>query len=86
SVINIIERFTTLNCDKINITNTIGVNTPKHTRKVLATITRVFPREHLSNHFHNTYSQTLANIYTTLFKEIEIFHTSITNLNNYPYT
>ncbi|MFP3561299.1 hydroxymethylglutaryl-CoA lyase, partial [Paraburkholderia sp. SIMBA_049] len=70
SVVDVVERFAALGCDEIDIADTIGVGTPKRTREVLSAVTRVFPRERLSGHFHDTYGQALANIYAALFEGI----------------
>ena len=45
----------------------------------------MFPREHLSGHFHDTYGQALANIYAALLEGIEIFHASVAGLGGCPY-
>ena len=48
-------------------------------------VTRVFPRERLSGHFHDTYGQALANIYAALQEGIEIYHASVAGLGGCPY-
>lgn len=85
SVVDVVERFAALGCDEIDIADTIGVGTPKRTREVLEAVTRVFPRERVSGHFHDTYGQALANIYAALFEGIEIFHASVAGLGGCPY-
>ncbi|MEM5386888.1 hydroxymethylglutaryl-CoA lyase [Paraburkholderia phymatum] len=85
SVVDVVERFAALGCDEIDIADTIGVGTPKRTREVLAAVTKVFPRERLSGHFHDTYGQALANIYAALQEGIEIFHASVAGLGGCPY-
>jgi hydroxymethylglutaryl-CoA lyase len=52
---------------------------------VLTAVTKVFPREKLSGHFHDTYGQALANIYASLLEGIEIFHASVAGLGGCPY-
>ena len=78
-------RFAEIGCDEIDIADTIGVGTAKHTREVFEAVTKVFPRERLSGHFHDTYGQALANIYAALFEGIEIFHASVAGLGGCPY-
>jgi hydroxymethylglutaryl-CoA lyase len=85
SVVDVVERFAALGCDEIDIADTIGVGTPERTREVLAAVTKVFPRERLSGHFHDTYGQALANIYASLMEGIEIFHASVAGLGGCPY-
>jgi hydroxymethylglutaryl-CoA lyase len=84
-VVDVVERFAALGCDEIDIADTIGVGTPKRTREVFEAVTRVFPRECLSGHFHDTYGQALANIYAALQEGIEIYHASVAGLGGCPY-
>ncbi len=85
SVVDVVERFAALGCDEIDIADTIGVGTPKRTREVFEAVTKVFPRERLSGHFHDTYGQALANIYAALQEGIAIFHASVAGLGGCPY-
>src|SRR5580704_9638941 len=85
SVVDVVERFAALGCDEIDIADTIGVGTPKRTREVFEAVTKVFPRERLSGHFHDTYGQALANIYAALQEGIEIYHASVAGLGGCPY-
>lgn len=85
AVVDVVQRFAELGCDEIDIADTIGVGTPKRTREVFAAVTKVFPREQLSGHFHDTYGQALANIYAALLEGIEIFHASVAGLGGCPY-
>ncbi|MDR5853344.1 hydroxymethylglutaryl-CoA lyase [Caballeronia sp. LZ062] len=85
SVVDVIERMKALGCDEIDIADTIGVATPKRTREVVAAASKVFPRERLSGHFHDTYGQAIGNIYAALLEGIEIFHASVAGLGGCPY-
>jgi len=85
SVVDVVQRMADLGCDEIDIADTIGVGTPKRTREVFADVTKIFPREKLSGHFHDTYGQALANIYASLVEGIEIFHASVAGLGGCPY-
>jgi hydroxymethylglutaryl-CoA lyase len=85
SVVDVVERMAALGCDEIDIADTIGVGTATRTREVLAAASRVFPRERLSGHFHDTYGQAVANIYAALQEGIEIFHASVAGLGGCPY-
>ncbi|PXW29436.1 hydroxymethylglutaryl-CoA lyase [Paraburkholderia caballeronis] len=85
AVVDVVERFASIGCDEIDIADTIGVGTPKRTREVYEAVTRVFPRERLSGHFHDTYGQALANIYAALLEGITIFHASVAGLGGCPY-
>ncbi|AJW98606.1 hydroxymethylglutaryl-CoA lyase [Burkholderia gladioli] len=85
AVIDVVERFAALGCDEIDIADTIGVGTAARTRALMAEVARVFPRERLSGHFHDTYGQALANIHAALLEGIEIFHASVAGLGGCPY-
>jgi hydroxymethylglutaryl-CoA lyase len=85
SVVDVVQRMAALGCDEIDIADTIGVGTPRRTHEVFAAVTKVFPREQLSGHFHDTYGQALANIYAALLEGIEIFHASVAGLGGCPY-
>jgi hydroxymethylglutaryl-CoA lyase len=85
SVVDVVQRMADLGCDEIDIADTIGVGTPKLAHEVFAAVTKVFPREKLSGHFHDTYGQALANIYASLLEGIEIFHASVAGLGGCPY-
>jgi hydroxymethylglutaryl-CoA lyase len=85
AVVDVVERMKSLGCDEIDIADTIGVGTPKRTREVMAAASKVFPRERLSGHFHDTYGQAIGNIYAALLEGIEIFHASVAGLGGCPY-
>ncbi|MGN6232618.1 MAG: hydroxymethylglutaryl-CoA lyase [Trinickia sp.] len=85
AVVDVVQRMAALGCDEIDIADTIGVGTPGRTREIFAAVTKVFPREQLSGHFHDTYGQALANIYAALLEGIEIFHASVAGLGGCPY-
>jgi len=84
-VTDVARRFADLGCDEVDIADTIGVGTPTATKKVIDAVSRVFPAEHLSGHFHDTYGQALANIYASLEEGIAIFHASVAGLGGCPY-
>jgi hydroxymethylglutaryl-CoA lyase len=85
AVVDVVQRMAALGCDEIDIADTIGVGTPGRTREVFAAVTKVFPHEQLSGHFHDTYGQALANIYAALLEGIAIFHASVAGLGGCPY-
>jgi hydroxymethylglutaryl-CoA lyase len=85
SVVDVVERMKALGCDEIDIADTIGVGTAGRTSEVMAAVSKVFPRERLSGHFHDTYGQAVANVYASLQEGIEIFHASVAGLGGCPY-
>ena len=85
AVVDVVERLAALGCDEIDVADTIGVGTARHVREVYAAVARVFPRERLSGHFHDTYGQALANVYAALEEGIAIFHAAVAGLGGCPY-
>lgn len=85
AVADVVARLRALGCDEIDIADTIGVATPRHTQAVLLRAAQEFPLAGLSGHFHDTYGQALANIYASLEVGIAIFHSSVAGLGGCPY-
>jgi hydroxymethylglutaryl-CoA lyase len=80
-----VARMRELGCDEIDMADTIGVATPRHTQAVMRRAMAEFDIGHLSGHFHDTYGQALANIYASLEVGIAIFHSSVSGLGGCPY-
>lgn len=85
NVVEVVCRMRDLGCDEIDIADTIGVGTPVHTQAVMEAAAKVFPRERLAGHFHDTYGQALPNILASLQAGIRIFHASVAGLGGCPY-
>jgi hydroxymethylglutaryl-CoA lyase len=84
-VVDVIERLKALDCDEIDIADTIGVGTASDVKRVLEAAVRVFPVARLSGHFHDTYGQALANILASLDVGVSTFHASVAGLGGCPY-
>ena len=85
NVADVVRRMRDLGCDEIDIADTIGVGTPHQVQAVMARAAQEFPLAQLSGHFHDTYGQALANIYTSLELGVAIFHSSVAGLGGCPY-
>lgn len=85
SVADVVRRMRDLGCDEIDIADTIGVATPRHTQTVMEHAAREFSIAALAGHFHDTYGQALANIYASLEVGISIYHSSVAGLGGCPY-
>lgn len=79
------KRMLDLGCHEIDIADTIGVGTPGHVIAVFEEILAFAPTDIFSGHFHDTYGQSLANIYAAMEMGISIFHSSIAGLGGCPY-
>jgi len=79
------KRMLDLGCHEIDIADTIGVGTPGQVIAVFEEILNFAPKDIFSGHFHDTYGQSLANIYAAMEMGISIFHSSIAGLGGCPY-
>lgn len=84
-VVEVVQRMADLGVDEIDIADTIGVGTPNKVKSVFEAVSHVFPIECLSGHFHDTYGQSLANIYAAMEMGVSIFHSSVAGLGGCPY-
>ncbi|MGN6703141.1 MAG: hydroxymethylglutaryl-CoA lyase, partial [Burkholderiaceae bacterium] len=85
AVADVVRRLRELDCDEIDIADTIGVATPRKVQAVFEHAARAFPLAQLSGHFHDTYGQALANIYASMEVGVAIFHASVAGLGGCPY-
>lgn len=74
-----------LGIDELCLGDTIGVGTPKQTKKLINEISHLFPLSQLAMHFHDTYGQAVANIYASLELGINRFDSSVAGLGGCPY-
>ncbi|MEW6705985.1 MAG: hydroxymethylglutaryl-CoA lyase [Pseudomonadota bacterium] len=71
--------------DHCGIADTIGVGTPRRVQAVMERALKHYPEVEVSGHFHDTYGQSLANIYACLEMGIHTFDASIAGLGGCPY-
>ena len=81
----VVKRMRDLGCDEIDIADTIGVATAGKVKRVFEHAAREFPLSQLAGHFHDTYGQALANIYSALEVGVSIYHSSVAGLGGCPY-
>jgi hydroxymethylglutaryl-CoA lyase len=74
-----------IGCYEISLGDTIGVGTPLKAKKMLETVAQEVPMENLAVHFHNTYSQALANIFACLEMGVATVDASVSGLGGCPY-
>jgi hydroxymethylglutaryl-CoA lyase len=84
-VMKVIDRLYALGIDEICLGDTIGVGTPKQTKLLLEEALRFLPLSQIAMHFHDTYGQAIANIYTALHLGIHKFDASVAGLGGCPY-
>jgi hydroxymethylglutaryl-CoA lyase len=74
-----------MGCYEISLGDTIGVGTPLKARRMLEAVAAHVPMEKLAAHFHDTYGQALANLYTVLEEGIAVIDASVAGLGGCPY-
>lgn len=74
-----------LGCYEISLGDTIGVGTPFKTKTLLEKVSSVVPIEQLAVHFHDTYGQALANIYSALEEGVATIDSSVAGIGGCPY-
>ncbi len=81
----LVQRMADLGCVEIDIADTIGVGTPNKVKAVFECLRQILPITTFSGHFHDTYGQSLANIYAAMELGVSIFHSSVAGLGGCPY-
>jgi len=79
------KRLYEMGCYEISLGDTTGVGTPGHTYKMLEAVLKEIPASKLAVHFHDTYGQSLANIYVALQAGISVIDSSVAGLGGCPY-
>ena len=84
-VLDVVHRLLALGCYEVCLADTIGAGTAGSTSRLLECILRDIPANKLAVHFHDTYGQALANIYTSLQFGISTIDSSISGLGGCPF-
>ncbi len=84
-VTEVVANFRELDCDDINIADTIGVATPNQVYTLLEHLKQEVPVDQLSMHFHDTYGQGVGNVCASLQAGITTFDSSVAGLGGCPY-
>ncbi len=81
----IAKQLLDIGCDEIVISDTIGTGTPNQTQSLIEAVSKFVPIKQLAIHFHDTYGQALANIYSALQMGIAKIDASSAGLGGCPY-
>ncbi|KTC87585.1 MULTISPECIES: hydroxymethylglutaryl-CoA lyase [Legionella] len=84
-VASVARQLLKFNVDELCLGDTIGVGTPKQTKAVIEEMLELLPISQLGMHFHDTYGQAVANIFTSLECGINRFDSSVAGLGGCPY-
>lgn len=84
-VVHVTRQLIELGVDEISLGDTIGVGTPKQTQALITAIAHCLPLSKLAMHFHDTYGQAIANIFSALECGVTRFDSSVAGLGGCPY-
>lgn len=84
-VLEVAQKLLDLGVDELSLGDTIGVGTPQQTRLLLDLILKSIPDTQLAMHFHDTFGQAVANIYTSLEYGVHRFDSAVAGLGGCPY-
>jgi hydroxymethylglutaryl-CoA lyase len=74
-----------LGCYEISLGDTIGVGTPRKARELMRTVAGEVPMCHLAMHFHDTYGQALANLYSGMEEGARVIDAAAGGLGGCPF-
>jgi hydroxymethylglutaryl-CoA lyase len=74
-----------MGCYEVSLGDTIGVGTPFSTEQLLKLLLEHIQPNKLAVHFHDTYGQALANVYTALKMGIATVDSAVAGLGGCPY-
>ena len=74
-----------MGCYEVSLGDTIGVGTPRKTQAMIEAVAKVVPVDKLAGHYHDTFGQSLANIYASLELGVATFDSSVAGLGGCPY-
>jgi len=84
-VANVAKQLFDMGCYEISLGDTIGLGTPMAVRAMLSEVTKLVPIERLAVHFHDTYGQALANIFSALELGVSVVDSAVAGLGGCPY-
>ncbi|MGA2997979.1 hydroxymethylglutaryl-CoA lyase [Bradyrhizobium sp.] len=85
AVIDVAKVLWDLGCYEVSLGDTIGVGTPKKARELLRAVAGHVPMANLAMHFHDTYGQALANLYTGMEEGARVIDSAAGGLGGCPY-
>ena len=84
-VAELAQHLTDLGCYEISLGDTIGVATPGQVKSLLQRVSTQVPMKQLAVHFHDTYGQALANIFSALQEGVAVVDSSVSGLGGCPF-
>jgi len=84
-VLDVATTLIDLGCYEISLGDTIGVGTPNRAQKLIETVAKQIPIQHLAAHFHDTYGQALANLFAVIQMGVSVIDSAVSGLGGCPY-
>lgn len=85
NVVRVAKALYDMGCYEISLGDTIGVGTAGKARTMIRAVAGEVPVKALAGHFHDTYGQSLANIWAALEEDVTTFDCSVSGLGGCPY-
>ena len=85
AVVEVAEKLMALGCYEISLGDTIGTGTPSLARELVERVSSVIGMNKIAIHFHDTYGQALANIFSCLQAGVTVVDSSVAGLGGCPY-
>lgn len=84
-VASVAKALLDMGCYEISLGDTVGVGTPMVVKTMLQEVGKLIPMNKLAVHFHDTYGQALANIFSALEMGISVVDSAVAGLGGCPY-
>lgn len=85
NVVRVSKTLYEMGCYEISLGDTIGVGTAGEAKTLIKALKGELPVTALAGHFHDTYGQSLANIYAAIEEGVTTFDASVSGLGGCPY-
>jgi hydroxymethylglutaryl-CoA lyase len=84
-VADVSEKLINMGCYEVSLGDTIGVGTAEEVKTLIDVVSKKVPVEKLAVHFHDTYGQAVANIYSALQCGVNVVDSAVAGLGGCPY-
>jgi len=84
-VASVARQLLDMGCYEISLGDTVGVGTPMVVKTMLEEVGKLVPLDKVAVHFHDTYGQALANIFSALEMGVSVVDSAVAGLGGCPY-
>ena len=84
-VMRICQDLMQMGCYEVSLGDTIGVGTPLRAKALFNSVAGTLPVGAIAAHFHNTYGQSLANLYAMIEEGLCVIDAAVAGLGGCPY-